>query len=59
MIKNTTKKRGVARFPPPGGCREGFREQAYSFAVAYKPLPATAHSNHTPPSGGNEKILTN
>lgn len=52
------KKRGIARFPPLGGWREGFRKQAYLFAVAMKPLPATAHSHRTPPRGGNLKAST-
>lgn len=47
------KKRKDVRFPPLGGCREGFHRLAHSFEIADKPLPATTHSNHTPPKGGN------
>ncbi|RAV48002.1 hypothetical protein DIU36_28920 [Mucilaginibacter rubeus] len=51
------KKLGIVRFPPLGGCREGFHRGTYLFEIADKPLPATTHFHHTPPKGGNKKIF--
>ena len=47
------KKARIVRFPPLGGCREGFHSQTYSPEMKYKPLPATTKSSRTPPRGGN------
>jgi hypothetical protein len=43
------------RFPPSGGCREGFSEQC----IITKPLPAATLAAAPPPAGGSyiEKIF--
>ena len=49
---STLAERRIVRFPPLGGCREGFHRLAYSSEMADKPLPAKTQPRRTFPREG-------